>query len=212
MPPKKSPGKRQLRHERQQRMNHAREVRLERLNARRNKLDLAAQPQEDACDVQDEHREVEQDPGNAPRTPDPKTGVSNRPETPVAPDLNESPRPGKAEERDIPCQRCLYSAFHGHSLGECHDAQGKGARCYECAPGYMCHPIPEEAVPNVRRYLTALRSGVPNVESPLPLSYWLQLTEIIRRMSFIAFGLRDVVGTRTGTKTKIKSPRRRDHF
>ncbi|KAI1435256.1 hypothetical protein GGR50DRAFT_331303 [Xylaria sp. CBS 124048] len=53
-------------------------------------------------------------------------------------------RPARGALREEPCMACLKSAIAGRSSGECHDAvSNSGYRCWRCASGGRCQPIPE---------------------------------------------------------------------
>ncbi|KAF2970749.1 hypothetical protein GQX73_g2826 [Xylaria multiplex] len=61
-------------------------------------------------------------------------------------------RPDQGARRAVPCLPCVLSALRGASTGECHDAS-RGSRCWKCASGHSCKPLPPHALPVVRRFL-----------------------------------------------------------
>jgi hypothetical protein len=78
-------------------------------------------------------------PPAAPAAPPPAPPAA----PPVAPPVARPvARPPRGALRAISCARCIRSALAGRSTGECHDAVGAGQRCWNCASGHKCEPLP----------------------------------------------------------------------
>ncbi|KAI3326455.1 hypothetical protein HD806DRAFT_532087 [Xylariaceae sp. AK1471] len=72
-------------------------------------------------------------------------------------------RPAPAAVRPVPCAGCLASALAGRSDGECRDAE-RGSRCWRCASGHQCVPIPAHVLPFAQRFLVALQANPASAE------------------------------------------------
>ena len=62
-------------------------------------------------------------------------------------------------ENRNPCVGCVRSAIGGRSNGECHENALGGDRCWRCASGHRCVPVPVHARRICRQFLEARRSG-----------------------------------------------------
>ena len=67
-------------------------------------------------------------------------------------------RPAQGALHADPCLGCLRSALAGRSNGQCHDAT-TGSRCWKCASGHVCAPVPVSVLPMARRLVASLVGG-----------------------------------------------------
>ncbi|RYP08471.1 hypothetical protein DL764_001897 [Monosporascus ibericus] len=96
----------------------------------------------------------EPEPKPEPKGP-PASDPAAEPSTPARPPRQ---RPVQGARRAVPCEGCLRFALSGRSTGACYDA-AVGSRCWRCASGHTCHPVPALIRPFAVRLVAALKAG-----------------------------------------------------
>ncbi|CRK16789.1 hypothetical protein BN1708_011841 [Verticillium longisporum] len=90
---------------------------------------------------------------------------------PVAPPAKRAAKPRvRGNIRKVPCLGCLKSCLAGKQTetganGACYDLEPKGSRCYKCASGHSCKPIPVGAFKPAMKFLAARdKNNKPDME------------------------------------------------
>ncbi|KAL7624409.1 hypothetical protein AAE478_005973 [Parahypoxylon ruwenzoriense] len=112
----------------------------------------------------DDFGPFDDDPVTPTGTPALSRDAGGHTPSPIMPETRSSgtsrrARPDPAGLRDTPCMGCLRSALAGRSTGQCYDTVGNGSRCWRCASGHSCLPVPEGVTSMARNFVSARVSG-----------------------------------------------------